>query len=86
MQSAIGTALYTAWLGGLPTETHPAELGRLLTIDDMGSIYNGTVSFLNPPHPQLLNSNKANHKNLDGDSIKGFICEETKRKNKDMKC
>ncbi|KAL6857534.1 Translin-1 [Amphichorda felina] len=39
IQSAIGTALYCAWLGGLPTESHPAELGRLLTLSDIGTIF-----------------------------------------------
>jgi len=39
IQTAIQTALYCAWLGGLPTETHPAELGRLLTLEDIGAIF-----------------------------------------------
>lgn len=39
MQNAIGTALMCAWLGGLPTSDHPASLGRLLTLEDAGSIF-----------------------------------------------
>lgn len=39
MQSAIGTAIYCAWLGGLSQEGQPA-LGRLLTIEQVGSLFN----------------------------------------------
>lgn len=39
MQNAIGTALMCAWLGGLPTSNNPAALGRLLTLEDAGSIF-----------------------------------------------
>lgn len=40
VQSAIGTALYCAWLGGLPTATSSASLGRLLTLVEVGAIFN----------------------------------------------
>lgn len=39
MQNAIGTALMCAWLGGLPTSSNPAALGRLLTLEDAGTIF-----------------------------------------------
>ncbi|KAF4120002.1 to RNA binding complex component Translin [Geosmithia morbida] len=44
VQGAITTALYCAWLGGLPTESHPAELGRLLTLADVGTIFKVPVN------------------------------------------
>lgn len=42
MQNAIGTALMTAWLGGLPTPGNEPALGRLLTLEECGVIFNGT--------------------------------------------
>ena len=48
VQSAIGTAIYTAWLGGLPQEattdttgsqTSGAALGRLLTLEQVGAVF-----------------------------------------------
>ncbi|KID87911.1 Translin family protein [Metarhizium guizhouense ARSEF 977] len=39
VQNAIGTTLYCAWLGGFPSDSQPAELGRLLTLEDVGSIF-----------------------------------------------
>ncbi|KAL2204108.1 Translin family protein [Sarocladium strictum] len=41
MQSAIGTVVYCGWLGGLPgTETtQTAELGRLLTLEEVGAVF-----------------------------------------------
>lgn len=41
MQNAIGTALYTAWLGGLPLESSSPELGRLLTLQEIGTVFKG---------------------------------------------
>ncbi|KAL6815450.1 Translin [Trichoderma sp. SZMC 28013] len=41
MQHAIGTVIYTAWLGGFPSESEssPAEIGRLLTLEEVGTIF-----------------------------------------------
>ncbi|OAA39458.1 Translin family protein [Metarhizium rileyi] len=39
VQNAIGTTLYCAWLGGFPSESRPAELGRLLTLEEVGDIF-----------------------------------------------
>ncbi|EFY86937.1 Translin-1 [Metarhizium acridum] len=39
VQNAIGTTLYCAWLGGFPSDSKPGELGRLLTLEDVGSIF-----------------------------------------------
>ncbi|RYP30897.1 hypothetical protein DL767_006029 [Monosporascus sp. MG133] len=38
IQNVVGTILLTAWLGGLGTESRPGEVGRLLTIDEVGEI------------------------------------------------
>ncbi|KAH9892412.1 Translin [Xylariomycetidae sp. FL2044] len=38
IQNVVTTILLTAWLGGLGTESRPGELGRLLTIDEVGDI------------------------------------------------
>jgi hypothetical protein len=34
--------LLTAWLGGMGTESKPGELGRLLRIEEVGGILQGT--------------------------------------------
>lgn len=39
-QSAIGTAIYCAWLGGLPLADSPSALGRLLTLEQVGAVFN----------------------------------------------
>jgi hypothetical protein len=39
VQSAITTAIYTAWLGGFPLDTSPSKLGRLVTLEEIGKIY-----------------------------------------------
>lgn len=38
IQNVVGTILLTAWLGGMGTETRAGELGRLLTIEEIGEI------------------------------------------------
>ncbi len=43
MQNAIGTVIYTAWLGGFPsltstTTTTTADVGRLLTLEQVGTV------------------------------------------------
>ncbi|KAI1332635.1 putative sequence-specific DNA binding protein [Xylariaceae sp. FL0255] len=37
-QNVVGTVLLTSWLGGLGSEQKPGELGRLLTIEEVGEI------------------------------------------------
>lgn len=47
MQNAIGTVLYTAWLGGFPaltTPTTPDAVGHLLTLEQVGSIFGVPVN------------------------------------------
>lgn len=44
IQNAIGTTVYCAWLGGLGTESQPAELGCLLTLEQVGAIFKGEAS------------------------------------------
>ncbi|KAI1013035.1 hypothetical protein LB503_001551 [Fusarium chuoi] len=39
VQNAIGSAVYTAWLGGLGSEAQPASLGRLLTLEQVGEVF-----------------------------------------------
>ncbi|OAA56919.1 Translin [Cordyceps fumosorosea ARSEF 2679] len=43
MQNAIGTVLYTAWLGGFPHLTSPsstsATVGQLLTLEQVGAVF-----------------------------------------------
>ncbi|RFU76516.1 translin family [Trichoderma arundinaceum] len=46
IQNAIGTTIYCAWLGGFPPEAadseeapKPAEIGRLLTLEEVGAIF-----------------------------------------------
>ncbi|KAI1439090.1 putative sequence-specific DNA binding protein [Xylaria sp. CBS 124048] len=38
IQNVVGTILLTAWLGGMGTEPRPGEVGRLLTLEDVGEI------------------------------------------------
>lgn len=62
MQNATGTALLCAWLGGLPTPDHPAALGRLLTLEDVGAIFNSKLTCPTPSssfflHPLSTHNN-----------------------------
>ncbi|KAI1467948.1 Translin [Daldinia caldariorum] len=38
IQNVVTTILLTGWLGGLETESRPGELGRLLTIEEVGQL------------------------------------------------
>ncbi|KAH6986200.1 Translin [Ilyonectria sp. MPI-CAGE-AT-0026] len=40
VQNAIGTVIYCGWLGGLGNDSQPGELGRLLTLEQVGEIFN----------------------------------------------
>jgi len=64
VQGAIGTTVYCAWLGGFPDADAAAaaqqpsgerELGRLLTLEQVGAIFQGTTlhhrSLLTPLRP-----------------------------------
>ena len=51
VQGAIGTTVYCAWLGGFPPSqtsdsesSSPAEIGRLLTLEEVGTIFSGKTS------------------------------------------
>ncbi|KAL7796029.1 Translin [Trichoderma ceciliae] len=39
IQNAIGTTIYCAWLGGFPEDSKPAEIGRLLALEEVGAIF-----------------------------------------------
>ncbi|KAK1827858.1 Translin [Podospora conica] len=39
VQEAISTVLLCAWLGGVGTETRPGEVGRLLTLEEVGEFF-----------------------------------------------
>ena len=41
VQNAVGTVLITAWLGGLGSDSRPGEIGRLLTIEEVGELLQG---------------------------------------------
>lgn len=41
LQDAISTVILCAWLGGMSTESKPGEIGRLLTLEDIGQTFNG---------------------------------------------
>lgn len=38
MQNAIGTVLYTGWLGGFSSVTSSSTVGQLLTLDQVGAV------------------------------------------------
>ncbi|KAB5539542.1 Translin [Coniochaeta sp. 2T2.1] len=44
VQDAILTVLLTAWIGGMATSTSPGELGRLLTLEQVGEIFQVPVN------------------------------------------
>ncbi|OIW28534.1 Translin [Coniochaeta ligniaria NRRL 30616] len=44
VQDAISTVLLTAWIGGMATATSPGELGRLLTLEQVGDIFQVPVN------------------------------------------
>jgi hypothetical protein len=41
IQNVIFAILMCGWLGGMATKDKPAEVGRLLTIDEVGGVLNG---------------------------------------------
>jgi hypothetical protein len=43
VQDAISTVILCAWLGGMSTESNPGEVGRLLTLEDIGQAFNGML-------------------------------------------
>lgn len=53
MQNVVSTILLTAWLGGLGTETRPGELGRLLSIEEVGELLQGKLLTRLPSVSQL---------------------------------
>jgi len=44
VQDAISTVLICAWLGGMSTESKPGEVGRLLTLEEIGQTFNGSFT------------------------------------------
>ncbi|KAM7216296.1 Translin [Rhypophila decipiens] len=44
VQDSVSTVVLCAWLGGLGSETKPGAVGRLLTIEDIGEIYQVPVN------------------------------------------
>lgn len=43
VQDAISTVILCAWLGGMSTESKPGEVGRLLTLEEIGQAFNGAL-------------------------------------------
>lgn len=43
VQDAISTVILCAWLGGLSSESTPGEVGRLLTLEDIGALFGGLL-------------------------------------------
>ena len=41
MQNVVGTILITAWLGGLGSDSLPGEIGRRLSIEEVGELLQG---------------------------------------------
>lgn len=41
IQQAIGTTIYCGWLGGFASESQPDQVGRLLTLEEVGTIFSG---------------------------------------------
>ncbi|KAK3946026.1 Translin [Diplogelasinospora grovesii] len=44
IQDAVSTVLLCAWLGGMGTDSRPGEVGRLLTLEDIGEIFQVPVN------------------------------------------
>ncbi len=53
VQDAISTVLLCAWLGGMSTDSKPGEVGRLLTLEDIGETFHGLQP--SPMSNQLYN-------------------------------
>ena len=45
VQDAILTVLLDTWIGGSLEDGKPGEVGRLLTLEEVGDIFKGTVTF-----------------------------------------
>jgi hypothetical protein len=41
VQDAISTVLLCTWLGGMGSDTKPGQVGRLLTLEEVGEVFNG---------------------------------------------
>ncbi|KAK3898753.1 Translin [Staphylotrichum tortipilum] len=44
IQDAVATVILCAWLGGMSTDATPGEVGRLLTLEDIGQTFNVPVN------------------------------------------
>ena len=44
VQDAVAAVIICAWLGGMSTDSKPGEVGRLLTLEDIGQAFNGLFS------------------------------------------
>ncbi|KAK3299137.1 Translin [Chaetomium fimeti] len=44
VQDAVSTVIICAWLGGMSTDSKPGEIGRLLTLEDIGQAFNVPVN------------------------------------------
>jgi len=44
IQDAISTVILCGWLGGLGTDVQPGELGRLLTLENVGDVFQVPVN------------------------------------------
>jgi hypothetical protein len=44
VQDAISTVILCAWLGGMSPASKPGEVGRLLTLEDVGAAFGGSLT------------------------------------------
>lgn len=49
IQNVIFAILMCGWLGGVATKESPGEVGRLLTIDEVGGVLNGEFIGISTP-------------------------------------
>ena len=60
LQDAIATVLICAWLGGMGSDSKPGEVGRLLTLEEVGEVFGGKTDFIAP----LESTNMAHDRQL----------------------
>lgn len=53
VQGAMGTAIYCAWLGGFSSSSATGQVGRLLSLEELGTIFSGAPWCPQLPPPRL---------------------------------
>lgn len=49
----MGTAIYCAWLGGFSSSSATGQVGRLLSLEELGTIFSGAPWCPQLPPPRL---------------------------------